>query len=206
MSSTRIETELAAVATRIEKLTAALNKERAWQEELATSLKVLRRLGDMAGPSAGEVMDIVADPEAHGFQVANVVVRKRSRSQLVARAEQALVSMLQDKRNFIRQLDAVNRLREEHRIVVGGGVPGRETSDLSAALGAGKSRYLTVTRREGWALTEWSGVPPVCKDRDARVPTETALAGQDGPTHYSDSTDGDCSDEPAQSDGGAVGN
>ena len=193
----RIEAELIAVTARIERLSMELTKAKDWEAELTTSLRVLRRLAgrrEQNGESHDEASQgdddagIALGPEASETEESTSSSRRsaRGRSDIILRAEAALIQMLREKGDFIRQLDAVNRLRVEHGILIGAGIPGRETSDLSAALGAGKSALLYVTRRSGWGLTEWEGDPPGVRETtntDTGTPAsapsteETDLAG-----------------------------
>jgi len=91
---------------------------------------------------------------------------------LPGRAGQALIEMLREKGDFIKPLDAVARLKAERGIQIGYGKPGRETSDLSAAIGHGRVPGLVVTRKDGWGLEEWSGIPPVQREQGFFTKTE----------------------------------
>lgn len=156
MSNSRIHAEMQAARQRLEGLEVAAEKERAWIAQLEAAIRVHERLGITQNASSdGETSNKVPSVKTP--------TKGRTRNETVVRAEQVLVAMLREAGDYIRQIDAVKRLREEHGIVVGMGVPGRETSDLSAALGAGKSRYLAVSRRYGWELREWNGLPPRLK-------------------------------------------
>lgn len=184
MSVPQIERELATVAERVAALRREIGELEAWESELQTSLRVLTRLSDGSHGSArphmnrnaqsGErAQDQAADPSDVHATTREATVRDagrtlRHRSYDRARslatgvplqAGQALIAMLRAKGDFIRQMEAVERLRAEHGIRIGRGRPGRETSDLSAALGHGKVPGLVVTRSDGWGLEEWEGVP-----------------------------------------------
>ena len=172
MSIAKIEAELSAVAANVSRLEAELAKAQEWKTELTISLKVMRKISSRSADtktSAHTADDEPASPQSQRETQppsANTTVawkarpKTRGRSPAVVQAEAALVEMLTKAGTYIRQIDAVNRLRTEYGIVVGTGVPGRETSDLSASLGAGKSQLLRVTRQHGWELVAWNGSFP----------------------------------------------
>ena len=166
----RLEAALAETTKVIQDLTQVIAQKRDWQGKLMTSIEVMKQLSEQSGVDASaSSVSINEGPDASTFDetaLKSSDLRKpiRSRNPMVLRAEEELIRMLRKGGDYIRQLDAVNRLRLEHGILVGSGVAGRETSDLSAALGAGKSAYLRVSRKHGWELTEWEGMPPVWRE------------------------------------------
>ena len=179
----RLEAALAENTRVIQEHTQLIAQRREWQGKLVTSIEVIKQLTGQEedepsafGGSDREESDVKSDD---GSAPKPSQTRKsiRSRSPMVLRAEEELIRMLREGGDYIKQLDAVNRLRLEHGILVGSGAVGRETSDLSAALGSGKSAHLRVSRRFGWELTEWGGLPP--KHREARP--DPGQNGPDGP-------------------------
>lgn len=101
-------------------------------------------------------------------------------------AGQALIAMLRAKGDFIKQMEAVERLRHEHGIQIGPGRPGRETSDLSAAIGHGRVPGLVVSRAHGWGLEEWNGIPPSQRQALGAVRPEYPVASANDPSPNAD--------------------
>ena len=152
MSIARIKRELEAAQARITSLGDEIAAITRWQGELIISLSVLQRLDDVSEDDQADQQSTSDDATAaDGENVRQT--NRRSRSDVVTRAEAAMIELLRERGDNIRQADAVTLLRERYGIVVGLGKPGRETSDLSAALG--RSPGLRVSRTQGWRLTEW---------------------------------------------------
>ena len=154
MDIRRLQAEITVAEARIENLNNDLASARQWLADLTTSLAVLRKLG---GIELQPVAMPVAPPSLGRSSVIGIEVRKKGirRSDVVERAGEALVELLTERGHHMRPMEAVTLLRERYRLVVGSGISGRETSDLSAALGNGKFPPLYVTRSEGWGLKTW---------------------------------------------------
>ena len=160
----QLEAELRNASAHIADLESRLVAAREWKTELATALKVERHLSERGAHSdARQEFDAnsIAQVSTHQSR------RGRSRSSIVIAADEALTAMLRKLGSPIKQLDAVKRLREEHGIVIGTGEPDRATSDLSAALGNGKSEFLRVSRKDGWSLVEWGNKADIAEEDSA---------------------------------------
>lgn len=176
MNVKQIETELGHVSDRLAKLRRQVDEQVKWEAELRTALRVLSRLNGTSEPLPRDTADATSAVEHTVVRTTTVrdkdgaVFRKtygRVRplaTGLPAQAGQALIEMLRVKGQFIKPKEAVERLKEEHNIRIGIGKPGRETSDLSSAIGHGRVSGLVVTRQDGWGLEEWKGIPPVERD------------------------------------------
>lgn len=163
MVEKQVEAELAVVTGKIAKKQAEIASLEKWADELRTSLRVLRRLSGSRDEWQPESTHIAAHNSANDSQAAVRQAGSRERPLAAGRAldaGMALMQMLKEQGNFIRPLEAVRRLKDEHEIRIGSGKPGRETSDLSAAIGHGRVPGLVVTRSQGYGLAEWNGFPP----------------------------------------------
>lgn len=148
----QLEVELQNVRAKIAALETKVAAAREWEAELVTALKVEHRLSQQDAQREPKVITTFLNQEPTGPYFNR---RGRTRSANVAAADAALTAILRNAGTHIKQPDAVRRLKEDYNIVVGSGDPERATSDLSAALGNGKSDTLVVTRKNGWGLVEW---------------------------------------------------
>jgi len=156
-SASRIEAELENASDRIARLRGEIEVLKAWQDELHTSLRVIRRLADVGGKHEFYNFSVSAPATLSISSKHTTITVAKGKAAL---AGQALIDMIRERGDYIKPVEAVNRLREEHGLTIGPGKPGRETSDLSAALGHGKVPGLMVTRQVGWGLEEWGGIVP----------------------------------------------
>ncbi len=165
MEVRRITAELSAVGERLSHLRQQIISLQEWEVELQTTLKVLQRLGDHdpAQPKEPDFPHITParPPSGPAPRATRLVTPAKG---LAAVAGQAVAEMLRAEGKFIRPMKVVHRLRDQHGITIGLGRPGRETSDLSAAIGHGKVPELIVSRQNGWGLTEWNGTAPADRD------------------------------------------
>lgn len=177
MNVKQIEVELARVSDRLIELRRQIGEQEQWEAELHTTLRVLTRLGDASEAIASDdteegngqhtIVRVTTVKDKDGSVHRKTYQRTPPPATGVsARAGKALMEMLRLKGNFIRPKDAVARLKTEHNISIGIGKPGRETSDLSSAIGNGRVPGLIVTRQDGWGLEEWQGVPPIERHGD----------------------------------------
>ncbi len=177
MDARRITSEMDAVSERLSLLRQEVISLEQWRAELHTALKVVERLGSGGTTQAdGNGFQALATDTrttsgasvaSHGtptLTVGDPLSRPKRQTVpargLAAKAGQAVIEMLREEGAFLRPMEVVRRLRDQHGITIGLGRPGRETSDLSAAIGHGKVLELTVSRQNGWSLTEWNGNPP----------------------------------------------
>lgn len=167
MDAQRITAEMDAVGEHLSRLQKEITGLEQWRLELHTALKVLERL-DSTDPMQVKESDVSPAPTPASAVLATSTTTAgktplRPKRQitpakgLAAEAGKALIEMLREGGKFLRPMEAVRRLRDERGIIIGLGKPGRETSDLSAAIGHGKISGLTVSRQRGWGLTQWHG-------------------------------------------------
>jgi hypothetical protein len=156
MSVKRVEAELTAVESRLAALRQEIASPERWEGDLRTSLHVLTRLAGNDPDSQAVSADVHTVVREKRVNDATGEVRQRTvhhgRPLATGKAlepGEALVAMLRAGGKHIRPMDAVSRLRDEHGIQIGLGKPGRETSDLSAAIGHGRIPGLVVTRSQG---------------------------------------------------------
>lgn len=164
MSTKQIETQLSAVTARIQSLRAEADRLEAWAQRLQSALDVMHLVEMDISPAAEHIpaapnkcapQKPTYRPPAH---LLTKPIKERALTPAVGKAAQAgetLKELLRVKGDYIKPLEAVRLLKENHGLTIGLGKPGRETSDLSAALGHGKVEGLGVSRRSGWFLTEW---------------------------------------------------
>ena len=182
MTARRIAAELDVVASRLMLLRQEITSLEQWEMELRTTLKVLQRLGDEE-PAQVDRSNFSATEPTMPVTLANSTgnpspQRRRQITPakgLAAVAGQAVTAMLRERGTFMRPMEVVHLLRDQHGITIGLGKPGRETSDLSAAIGHGKVAELTVSRQDGWGLTEWNGVPPAGRESTIALASETPI-------------------------------
>jgi hypothetical protein len=190
MSAQRIGEELAAVTERLAGLRRQMDKLEAWAAELRTSLRVLARLEGQTGEHT--VVSAVTVRDSDGAVIRRTLAGKvrPPATGVPLRAGEALKAMLRAKGDFIKPKEAVERLKAEHGIRIGPGKPGRETSDLSSAIGGGRVPGLVVTRSDGWGLEEWNGVPPARREASgtAGAASEDHVGGPRGPDPAQDTT------------------
>lgn len=180
----RLEEEIIKVSEKIASLQGELEGLKEWEKELRTSLRVFSRLTSSSSiDTAVNSIEInVVEKHLPAYEQRLGRFERAPRTTPIATGKAALAGqtlreMLAVKGDYMRPIEAVSRLRIEHGITIGPGVVGRETSDLSAALGAGKVPGLYVTRQTGWGLEEWNGKPPGAQSRRME---ETAAPA---PTH-----------------------
>ena len=165
MSTRQLEAELSAVRSRIQELRVEANRLELWEQRLQSALDVLLLVMTEGSQEPGrlpaeQTQDQPQKPRHRPPHPALArPVKERGLTPAVGKAASAgnaLKEMLRTKGDYIKPLEAVRRLKEEYSLTIGLGKPGRETSDLSAALGHGKVEGLNVSRRLGWGLTEWA--------------------------------------------------
>lgn len=175
MSMSQIEAGLMRAGERLSELRRQISETEEWEAQLRTALSVLARLGEGEATQPLPIFTARTNDAAPREREHMPSVTSESRrvhkpaTGLPAEAGQALIAMLRQKGDFIRPMEAVTRLKAEHGIQIGLGKSGRETSDLSAAVGHGRVPGLIVTRGQGYGLEEWKGIAPVDQARVDKV-------------------------------------
>lgn len=160
--------EIRDIEAKIEELSGMIKTAReeldtlnSWRETLENAVKVLSIMKEKTGSDLGRYFTDVATKSAvdliDAFKDDTREVRPAKGT--AAAAGQALLTELHSRGNYMKPMEAVRYLHDAYGITIGLGKPGRETSDLSAALGHGKVKGLTVSRRMGWGLEEWRSQP-----------------------------------------------
>lgn len=161
MEIRQLEAELEDAKEKIEKIKHSLENLSKWKNDLESALNVLKIIEERTGTDHGRYYT----PEATETAVSNirtvsVPVREIRPAKGKAReAGQALLKEIRARDTYMKPMEAVRWLQEMHGLTIGLGKAGRETSDLSAALGHGKIEGLTVNRAVGWGLAEWENRP-----------------------------------------------
>lgn len=177
MEIRQIEEELEDANRKIENVKVALESLNKWKNALENALKVLTIIREKTGTDHGKYYTPEATISAV-YGIRNVLVPPREvrpAKGKAAEAGQALLKELRARDNYMKPMEVVRWLQETHGLIIGLGKVGRETSDLSAALGHGKVDGLAVSRAMGWGLVEWDNQPRPPAERSHAASTSLTV-------------------------------